>query len=282
MKNYRLALLFALITISLLLTVSVYQLRAKKSLRVAFFDVGQGDSILITTPRGGHILVDGSKDAVVLERLGRELSFLDRDIDMVIATHDDLDHVGGLPKVFERYKVDSLVTSLPNSTNLAMSALVNIAEEKNISIIHANHPQTITTDDGVVIQILFPTQNMDGTDDGNSASVVVKVSYGQVSFLLTGDLPQAGELYLVSVYGDKLKSDVLKLGHHGSDTSTHPKFLQTVNPTAVVVSAAKDNSFGHPHRAVVDLVQKFGAQIFSTIDEGNVTFETDGLSIWRK
>lgn len=226
-------------------------------------------------------MIDGGKDNTVLERLGRELNFFDKKIDMVIATHDDLDHVGGLPEVLDRYEVDTLATSLPNSTNIAMSKVVNTALAKSMQTIHSNSRKQITTDDGVTIDILFPTENMDGTEDGNSASVVARVSYGETSFLLTGDLSHAGELYLVSLYGDELKSDVLKLGHHGSDTSTHPKFLETVKPKAVVVSAGKNNSFGHPHRAVVELVQKFGAQISSTIDEGNIKFETDGLSVWK-
>jgi competence protein ComEC len=162
-----------------------------------------------------------------------------------------------------------------------MRAVVTSAEAKEVRIINANHPQIINTEDGVQLQILFPTQDMNGAKDGNSASVITRVVYGEISFLLTGDLAHAGELYLVSVYGDKLGSNVLKLGHHGSDSSTHPNFLQTVSPSAVVVSAGKNNSFGHPHQSVVDLVNKFGIQIFSTAEEGNVVFKTDGLSVWR-
>jgi beta-lactamase superfamily II metal-dependent hydrolase len=225
--------------------------------------------------------MDGGKDNTVLERLGRLFNFFDKKIDMVVATHDDLDHVGGLPGVLSRYQVDTLITSLPNSTNVAMSAVVDTALAKDMQIVHANSRKQITTDDGVTIDILFPTENMDGTEDGNSTSVVAKIKYGEVSFLLTGDLPHAGELYLISLYGDELKSDVLKLGHHGSDTSTHPKLLEMVKPKTVVVSAGKNNSFGHPHRAVIELVQKFGAQIFSTTDEGNIEFETDGLNVWK-
>lgn len=279
--KFRLLALAIIFIVTTSLITTIYQLRQRAIMSVTFFDVDQGDSILITTPHGGHVLIDGGKDNTVLERLGRSLNFFDKKIDMVIATHDDLDHVGGLPEVLNRYQVDTLVTSLPNSTNVAMSTVIDTTLAKDVHILHANSHKQITTDDGVVIDILFPTENMDGTEDGNSASIVAKVSYGEISFLLTGDMPHAGELYLVGMYGDELKSDVLKLGHHGSDTSTHPKFLETVKPKAVVVSAGKNNSFAHPHKAVVELVQKFGAQIFSTIDEGNIRFETDGLSVWR-
>lgn len=277
----RLALLLTLLVSLIFLVRAVYQLSDRGELTVNFLDVGQGDSILIVTPRGGKILIDGGKDNLVLERLGRTLNIFDNKIDLVVATHDDLDHVGGLPAVIDRYQVDTLLTSLASSTGEAMQAVVESAETKEVKIINANHPQIINTADGVQLQILFPTQDMNGAKDSNSASVVMRVVYGETSFLLTGDLPHAGELYLVSLYGDKLKSNVLKLGHHGSDSSTHPSFLQTVSPSAVVVSAGKNNSFGHPHQSVVDLVNKFGIQIFSTADEGNVVFKTDGLSVWR-
>jgi competence protein ComEC len=277
----RLTFLLTLLVSLIFLVRAVYQLSDRGELTVNFLDVGQGDSIIITTPRGGKILIDGGRDNLVLERLGRTLNIFDKQIDLVVATHDDLDHVGGLPAVIDRYQVDTLLTSLASSTGEAMQAVVASAEAKEVKIINANHPQIINTADGVQLQILFPTQDMNGAKDSNSASVVARVVYGETSFLLTGDLAHAGELYLVSLYGDKLKSNVLKLGHHGSDSSTHPSFLETVGPSAVVVSAGKNNSFGHPHQSVVDLLNKFGVQIFSTAEEGNVVFKTDGLSVWR-
>lgn len=278
----RLSILATFLFSLIFIIISVYQLSDKKEVRVKFLNVGQGDSILITTPRGGNILIDGGRDSVVLERLGRNLSFFEKKIDLVVATHDDLDHVGGLPEVIKRYEVDTLLTSLASSTGEAMGAVVKNAQQKDLKILHANHPQIINTEDGVQLQILFPTQDMNGAKDSNGASVVVRVVYGQISFLLTGDLPQAGELYLANVYGEKLKSNILKLGHHGSDTSTHPTFLKMVNPSAVVVSAGKNNSFNHPHQSVIDLVKKFGIQIFSTAEEGDIAFATNGLSVWRK
>lgn len=281
LMKVRLAFLLTLLVSLIFLVRAVYQLSDRGELTINFLDIGQGDSILITTPRGGKILIDGGRDNLVLERLGRTLNIFDKKIDLVVATHDDLDHVGGLPAVIDRYQVDTLLTSLASSTGEAMQAVITSAKIKEVKIINANHPQIINTKEGVQLQILFPTQDMNGAKDSNSASVVTRVVYGETSFLLTGDLSHAGELYLVSVYGDKLKSNVLKLGHHGSDSSTHPSFLQTVSPSAAVVSAGKNNSFGHPHQSVVDLVNKFGIQISSTAEERNVVFKTDGLNVWR-
>lgn len=280
MKLKLLTLSTLLFTLTFLI-FSVHKLSDKSELRVTFLDIGQGDSILIETPAGGKILVDGGRDNVVLERLGKHLNFFEKKIDLVVATHDDLDHVGGLPGVLDRYEVDTLLTSLASSTGDAMSALVTRAQEKNVTLLHADRSQIINTDDGVELQILFPTQNMNGAKDSNSASVVLRVVYGEMSFLFTGDLPQAGELYLTNIYGSKLKSNILKLGHHGSDTSTHPTFLKTVDPSAVVVSAGKNNSFNHPHQSVIDLIKKFNIQIFSTAEVGNIEFVTNGLSIWK-
>jgi competence protein ComEC len=151
----RLALLLTLLVSLIFLVRTVYQLSDRGELTINFLDVGQGDSILITTPRGGKILIDGGRDNLVLERLGRTLNIFDKKIDLVVATHDDLDHVGGLPAVIDRYQVDTLLTSLASSTGESMRAVVTSAETKEVKIINANHPQIINTKEGVQLQILF-------------------------------------------------------------------------------------------------------------------------------
>jgi competence protein ComEC len=118
---------------------------------------------------------------------------------------------------------------------------------------------------------------LDGVDDGNNASIVtqivVQTESGEIKILSTGDLGINGEKYLVNVYGDDLKSNILKLGHHGSDTSTSPEFLQKVQPQVAIVSAGLNNKFGHPHRSVLDLLSKFNIQTRQTNIEGNIYFE---------
>jgi len=142
-------------------------------------------------------------------------------------------------------------------------------------------PMIIKSEDGLVIKILFPAQNMDGAVNGNDASVVAQFIYGQDKFLLTGDLPQAGEIFLVHKYGESLKSNILKLGHHGSDTSTNPTFLQMVSPELAIVSAGKNNSFGHPHKSVLDLLEKFGIKVLRTDEEGTINLYSNGVNIWK-
>jgi competence protein ComEC len=251
----------------------------RSSLRVSLLDVGQGDSILIQTINGGNILIDGGRDRTVLTRLGEELNFLDRKIDLVIATHDDGDHIAGLIDVLRYYNVRALIYSLPNSDSEISKELLQVAKQKNIRMLHARNEMVVSSSDGLIFKILFPVSDMSG-GESNEASVVTQFIFGNNIFLFTGDLGIAGEVFLTQRYGASLKSDVLKLGHHGSDTSTHPLFLQKVLPEAVVVSAGIENSFGHPHKSEIDLVKKFGANILDTSKQGTVTFLSNGKNIW--
>jgi competence protein ComEC len=160
--------------------------------------------------------------------------------------------------------------------------VLRVAKEKNVQIKNIEQVGEINFNDGVKIKILFPVKNMNGIENGNDASIVTQVIHGRNKILLTGDLPQTSELFLVSLYGENLKSDILKLGHHGSDTSTHTEFLAKVKPQVGVVSAGKDNTFGHPHRSVIELLEKFKIDVLETAKEGNINFESDGINMWRE
>jgi len=264
----------------LILVSAIYlseSLKPTETFRVTFFDVGQGDAALYQTPKNLKILIDGGVDNKILNHLGKHLSFLDNEIDMVVATHDDADHIFGLIKVLEKYRVKVLFVSLPNSKNEIMQKIIEIANKRNVKVVTIDKPSIVNTEDGVIIKFLFPTINLDGVDDGNNASVVTQVIYkgsgGDVKILSTGDLGVGGEKYLVSVYGDDLRSNILKLGHHGSDTSTSPEFLQKVKPEVAIVSAGRNNKFGHPHQSVLDLLSKFNIEVRQTNQEGNIYFE---------
>lgn len=279
-----------ILSIFLLLTVGLgylaFSYAPKNYLKVSFLDVGQGDSILFQTPNGGNILVDGGRDKTVLERLGVELPLGVKNIELVVATHDDSDHITGLIDVLKRYNVKVLLYSLPNSSSIISKELIKTATKRNVQVVQISKPMIIQSDDGLIIKILFPVKNMDNTDGtdvvSNDASVVTQFVFGQTKFLLTGDLPQTGEMYLVNRYGSDLQSDVLKLGHHGSDTSSNGEFLQTVKPEVAIVSAGKNNSFGHPHKSVLDLVEKFGIRLYRTDQEGTIHLYSNGLNIWKE
>ena len=250
-------------------------------LQVVFFDVGQGDSIFIETPQGVQVLVDGGKGRAVLRELGKKLSFFDRTIDMVVATHPDLDHIGGLPEVLTRYHVRSYLSSDINDDGADNRALLEALDNEGAIVTTVTKPQSFLLDKDVRLDVLFPDREVSAVDV-NTGSVVLRLSYGSTSFLLTGDAPSAIETYLVSLYGETLKSTVLKLGHHGSNTSSSLAFLGYVSPEYAVVSAGCDNSYGHPHREVLERLQSFEVTVFDTCTYGSITFVSDGKEVVTK
>ncbi|MEY3784397.1 MAG: hypothetical protein RLZZ230_719 [Candidatus Parcubacteria bacterium] len=250
-------------------------------LSVQFLDVGQGDSIHITTPDGYEMLIDGGPSSAVLRELAKGRSFFDKNIDVVIATHPDSDHVAGLVDVLERYQVDYLLETNVKSDSQAAVAYEAVARTEGARIIVAEAGQTIQLGASTTVYILSPQG--DTTDwETNTASIVVQVVYGNTSFMLTGDAPSSIEDYLVGQYGSALHSDVLKLGHHGSNSASDELFLDAVTPQYAVVSAGKDNRYGHPRQEVLDRVQERGIEVVSTIEKGTIELESDGTRVWVK
>lgn len=249
-------------------------------LKVSFLDVGQGDSVLIQTPDGFDMLIDGGRDAGVLRELGSELGFLDKDIDVVVATHPDLDHIGGLPDVFARYNVGTFIETTNEHDTGAVTALAAASENEGSDIIYADSGQLIQLGASTTVQIFSPTGN-ETEWESNTASIVLRVQYGNTSFMLTGDAPQEIENYLVGKYGAQLDSDVLKLGHHGSKTSTSEEWLDAVTPTYAVVSAGIDNRYGHPHQEVMQRVFARNIKTNHTGTDDTIHFYSDGETVWR-
>ncbi len=256
---------------------------APQGLQVSFLDVGQGDSILITGPTGIQVLIDGGKDRSVLRQLPQLMGPLDRTLDMVVATHPDADHIGGLPDVFRVYRVFYFVEpGRVGDTSFYERLDASVVSEAGQKTILARRDMRIHLGDGAYADILFPEGDVEKLREANDASIVMRVVYGETEFLLTGDAPIWVEDRIVSAYGTALESDVLKAGHHGSRTSTGASWLSVVDPEIVVVSAGKDNSYGHPHPEVLERVTASGASVVSTIDEGTITFVSDGSDVRRK
>lgn len=248
---------------------------------VIFFDVGQGDAIYIESPSGIQMLIDGGRDSNVLRKLGHELDYFDRTLDYVLATHPDADHVAGLVDVLKRYDVEAIILSGNEGDTPVADAFVTASIAEDAQLITARRGQTIDLGAGVVFEILFPDRDVRDVES-NTASIVAKLTYGDTEFLLTGDAPKSIEEYLVLAEGAHLQSDVLKVGHHGSRTSTSELFLAEVTPQYAVISAGQDNTFGHPHTEVTDLLFNYGVQIKSTAQNGDVVFMTDGVDIYSR
>jgi len=244
---------------------------------VVFMDVGQGDAIFIQSPSGKQLLVDGGRDNSVLRHLGEILSFSDRDIDYMLITHPDSDHINGLSEVLDRYDIHHIIyTENNNDTDIWRLIKKKIATEGSDNHF-ARRGQRYDLGTDVYLDILLP--DVDVSDyESNSSSIVARLVYGQNSVMLTGDSPKAIEEYLVLIEGDNLASDILKVGHHGSRTSTSELFLSEVDPLYAVISAGRNNSYGHPHVEVTDLLFNYGVTTLSTIEEGNIVFYLDGLN----
>ena len=249
-------------------------------LHVAFADVGQGDAVLITTPGGQHVMVDGGPDPLEAARLlGGRLPFWDRSVDLVVLTHPHRDHVAGLTEVLRRYDVAYVLERRFPHDSPEYQAWRRAVEDEGAVVIQAQPGQVVTIDDGVFIQVLGPPETlMRGTDsDVDNASVVLRLVYRDVSFLLTGDMFHEAESALLA-QDAPIDSDVLKVAHHGSRSSSIAAFLESVSPAVAVISAEEDNRFGHPHAETVEALLKHVAEdaLLLTSERGTIEFVTDG------
>lgn len=279
-ENWEKTIILFLIILNLVVWIQFYE-RKPTNLKVYFFDVGQGDAVFIDSPTHGRVLVDGGPNTKVLTELGKVLPFGDRRIDVVIETHPDKDHIGGLYEVVNRYEVKNFLEPGVESPSKVDDNLKNILISKNIPERLARRGMKVNFNDGVRLEILFPDTDVSKWET-NQASVVARLIYGEKSFLLTGDSPKKSE-YMIMDYGkNDLKSDVLKVGHHGSKTSTSIAFASSVHPEYAVISAGFNNRYGHPHKETIDTLNKLGAKILSTIERGTIEFETDGVNLIQK
>lgn len=274
----------ATILVSLIASAAVWlpslgSVDASGYLQVHFLDVGQGDAVFIQTPDGIEILIDGGANSGVLSELSRHMSFFDRDIDMIVGTHPDKDHIGGLVDVLERYNVSSVLTTENESDSAAYNAYATAVQAEGATVTYARRGQVFTLGASTTLEVLFP--ETDTTDmESNAASIVLQLRYGETEVLLTGDSPKRIEEYLVLTQGEHLQSDVLKVGHHGSRTSTSEMFLKEVDPQFAVISAEKNSRYGHPHVEVTDMLFNQRVKTYSTAQEGTVSFLSDGRAAW--
>lgn len=253
--------------------------RPKEGLIVTFLPIGQGDAIYIETPNGTDMLIDGGPDRSVLRELPLVMGPFDREIDIVVATHPDKDHIAGLPGVFDRYAVHTYIeSSVDGDSSFVEGLAAAVASEPGVETIVASRGMRIHLEEGIYADVLYPDRVVDDIET-NTGSVVLRLVYGETEFLFSGDAPVSIEEYLVGLDGEGLDSDVLKAGHHGSRTSTAESWLKAVDPDYVVVSAGKDNSYGHPHEEVVARIRESGAQLLSTLGGQAVTFYSDGVSV---
>jgi len=257
----------------------VYELVKSQPLEVVFFDVGQGDSIFIETPKGYQILIDGGPSSVVLEKLGNEMPFWDRTIDLVVLTHPEHDHIAGLIEVLKRYEVDYILwTGILRDTG-EYEEWERLIKKEDIKVKIAKIGQRIIAPK-VFFEVLHPFKSLEGKEvkNTNNSSIVFRLVFGNNSFLFTGDLYKSIEKEIVN-RGLEIDSDVLKVGHHGSKTSSAEEFLEKVSPEVAVISSGKDNTYGHPHQEVLETLDKYGITVLRTDTEGDIKIISNGKNI---
>ncbi len=252
-------------------------------LHVSFIDVGQGDAVLIETPGGRRVVVDGGPEPLDLVRfLGGRVPFMDRTVDVVALTHAHSDHVNGLIEVIRRYDVETILEREVDHDGAPYLAWREAVRLEDAEVVPAYPGTVVWLDSGVSIEVLGPPEDLPSSAAVglNDASVVLRLVYGEVSFLLTGDSSSEAEGVLVD-RGAALDSDVLKVAHHGSRTSSSRAFLEAVSPAAAVISVGEGNRFGHPHpEALAALSAHVPAErLFLTSRHGTVEVVTDGQTL---
>ena len=249
-------------------------------LHVAFLDVGQGDAILVTMPDGRQMLIDGGPSATQLNwRLGQEMPFWDRSLDLVINTHPDADHLDGLASLLDRYEVEqALVTDVAGHSELYQQWEAELAEAQLVPTVGQAGMQ-LSLGDGVTATILNPGPASTSIDEPNNHSIVMHLQMGRISFLLPGDIEAPVERNLVFAEAP-LTATVLKSPHHGSATSSSELFLEAVHPQIVVISVGEDNRFGHPSGEVLERYAELGLTVLRTDERGTVELSTNGERLW--
>lgn len=238
---------------------------------VWFLDVGQGDSVLIQSSFGHQILIDGGDGERVLEELAEVMPFFDRSLDMLVLTHPHEDHVGGLVAVLENYQVDNVLLTGVNSQSGSYNQFLEEVIKKDIPFFIAEQLVDFKFGD-LVLDVLYPFDGLllEDVENLNNSSIVIMLKYRDQRILLTGDMEQEVEEELLAHHVD-LRADVLKVGHHGSKTSSTLSFLAKVRPKKAVIQVGNSNSYGHPNEITLRNLRAVGAEVYRTDLLGRVS-----------
>lgn len=281
LQKYSLFYLVIFLLVIFFLIFTYISSNKNKDLTFSMLNVGQGDAIFIESPTGVQILIDSGKDKKVLSELSSQMSFFDRSIDLLIMTNPDLDHIGGFSYVLDKYKVDRIFEPGTYNDSSVYKNLEDKIEDRKVKRFLAKASTRIDIGDGAFIDFIFPDRDVSSWDN-NDGSIVARLIYGKHSFLLTGDASKETEEILIAKYNPKvLESEFLKVGHHGSETSTSLNLLKVVKPKYALISSGKDNKYGHPHNEVLERLSSFGVEILRTDTLGTIVISCAKIGICK-
>lgn len=242
------------------------------SIKLTFLDVGQGDAELVVTPKGQGILIDGGPNDSVVNKLDKNIPFYSHKLDAVVLTHPHADHVAGLVAVANKYQINKVYMSGVIHTAPEYFAFLDALKQHNVAVQIVKSSDSLDFGDGIRLDFLYPLASLQGqtVENLNLTSVVTRLSWGKSSALFMGDLESKGQDKLLAS-GQNLKSDIIKISHHGSKDSVNAKFLAAVAPKYAVIEVGKDNKFGHPSQDMLNLLS--GLIVYRTDYDGDVRFD---------
>ncbi len=244
------------------------------NIAVHFLDVGQGDSTFIEFPDGRCMLIDTGLSEYSQTVIDSVEEYGYSKLDYVVATHPHADHIGGMSRVISHFDIGEIYMPKASTTTKTFEKLLTAIDDKGMKINTAKAGVQVYSDSSLNIEFLAPVY--ESYEKLNNYSAVLKITYGENSFLFTGDAENLSEDEMLANRYDALDCDVLKVAHHGSRYSSDTEFLNAVTPDYAVISCGNDNSYGHPHKEAVDRLNHCGARLYSTAENGTVTVYCDG------
>ena len=247
------------------------------NLQFHFIDVGQGDSSLIITPKGKTILIDAGDEAHAKKVVSYVREQGIEKLDLVIATHPDADHIGGMDKVIKNFDIGVFAMPDVSAKTNQYKQIQRELKAKKMKTTRLYQGDEVQIDDDIDFEILSPVKGKK-YDDTNEYSIVAKIVYKDTSFILMGDATMENEVDIINNVPD-IDIDVLKLGHHGSSTSSSDYFITKTSPKIAIISCGKNNKYGHPHQEVMRVLKKHGVTPYRTDEMGDIVITSDGKEI---
>ena len=286
MRNNAGKLVFAILILLILLNIlawrEVLRVNGKKFLEVTFFDIGQGDAIFIESEKMHQILIDGGPNNTILEKLAEEMPSWDRTIDLIVLTHPEHDHMRGLIEVLKRYEVENVLWTGVIREEAEYEEWKRLLKEEGARIYIAQSGQKISAqENSFFIDILYPFESLNRVEakNINDTSIVARLVFKENSFLFTGDISKKIEEELVEKEFE-IDSDILKVGHHGSKTSTGEVFVKEVSPDIAVIQCGRSNPYGHPYKEVLQNLE--GIKVLRTDLIGDIKILSNGEECFIK